>query len=100
MPMVSMRAGPGQKLLIEIPSHANTYVVGAVQEVVYMHLVPTACGVMLHASCSATRSNVSDTNLISGKCIRQFAGSPGSFIALAPNAGMSVSLLNLACAGD
>ena len=37
MPMVSMRAGPGQKLLIEIPSHANTYVVGAVQEVVYMH---------------------------------------------------------------
>ena len=87
MPMVSMRAGPGQKLLIEIPSHANTYVVGAVQEVVYMHF----------AEC---RLRVASCCLISGKCIQQFAGSPGSSIALAPNAGTSVSLLNLACAGD
>ena len=69
MPMVSMRAGPGQKLLIEIPSHANTYVVGAVQEVVYMHF----------AEC---RLRVASCCLISGKCIQQFAGSPGSSIAL------------------
>jgi len=31
---VSMRAEPGQKILIEIPSHANTHVVAAVQEVI------------------------------------------------------------------
>lgn len=30
----SMRAEPGQKILIEIPSHVNTHVVAAVQEVV------------------------------------------------------------------